>query len=379
MKLRKVLTAALALVLLTGTLTMNVSANRGLVYTAPKGTPVIDGEYDDVWATARWTNVHHVWDGKEDSSSRLRIKLLWDDNNLYFYAEVFDEQKNKRNDLIEIYLDQKNDKKVAYGEDDSHTRFYVHQEGCFQGSDTYAGKNHQADAPSINKVIGTNRYAVEGALAFNVVKPAVNNEMGLEFMYNDGSLYEPFIEAYRWNIESDKGEAGAFEETKNWGTLKFGEAGAPLPENTYIDGDKMDLGESKNNTSGDKNNNASSDKNTNKDDNKTNADANKDTNKDTNADANKDTNKDTNADANKDTNKDTNVDADKNVDKDANVSNDKTADADAEKGGMSSRTIAIIAILAVAVVAFFVILFSGKKKKVDATVDEANETNEVNE
>lgn len=307
MKFRKILVGALATVMLMGTLTMTTSAHHNRVYTAPKGTPTIDGEYDDVWATAPWTNVHNSADGKDDSTSRLRIKLLWDDANLYFYAEVFDEHKNKRNDLVEIYLDQKNDKTVEYNEDDSQTRFYVHQLGAMQGSDKYAGAHSQQDAVTSIKTIEKDRYVVEGSLVFNSVKPAVGNKMGLEFMYNDGNLYSGFVEAYRWNVDSANGENAACYDTNNWGTLVFAAAGEALPENTYVEGEKMELTGKKEEST------------------------------DTDASADADTDTDADVDANEDT--------------------------DADKGGMNKKTIIVIAVLAVAVVGFLVILFTGKKKE----------------
>ncbi len=316
MKFRKILVGALATVMLMGTLTMTTSAHHGRIYTAPKGTPTIDGDYDDVWATAPWTNVHNSADGKDDSTSRLRIKLLWDDNNLYFYGEVFDEHKNKRNDLIEIYVDQKNDKTVEYNDDDSQTRFYVHQLGAMQGSDKYAGENSQQDATTAIKTIEKDRYVVEGALVFNSVKPAVGNKMGLEFMYNDGNLYSGFVEAYRWNVDSANGENAACYDTNNWGTLVFADTGEALPENTYIEGEKMELTGKKD-----------------------------------------------------DADKDADASADADADTDADVDADKDTDKDADKGGMNKKTIIVIAVLAVAVVAFLVILLTGKKKKED-TIEE---------
>ena len=125
MRLNKTIVACfLSLSMLLG-MAMNAGATFNRSYTAPKGTPVLDGEIDDVWSTAEWTDVDKIWDTQRDTDSAMRIKLLWDDSHLYFLSVVYDTQENRRNDIVEVYLDQNNDKSVEYGPDDYQTRFYV--------------------------------------------------------------------------------------------------------------------------------------------------------------------------------------------------------------------------------------------------------------
>lgn len=313
MKLKKILVLGLALTMLLGS-TMNVGATFNRSYTAPKGTPTVDAEYDDVWATAPWTNVDKSWDGNADTNSVLRIKCLWDETHFYFYAEVYDEHQNKRNDLVEIYLDQKNDKvKDKYNEDDSQTRFYVHKSGVVKGAADVAGENAQFDALSANKSIGENMYAVEGALSWaSGITPAIGTKMGLEFMYNDGNLYNAFSEAFRWNADTANGDEPPYAGTSCWGTLILGDVAQALAADTYVEGESkieggQKLPENNNKTDG----NAS-------------------------------------------------VDANGNPVGDTDAAD---TDADDTKGGMDTKTIVVIAALAVIVVAIIVILLSGKKKK----------------
>ncbi len=75
---------------------MNTNAVFNRSYTAPKGTPVIDAAVDDVWSTAAWTAVDKPWDGTKDTDSVLHVKLLWDENHLYFLAHVYDSEHNRR-------------------------------------------------------------------------------------------------------------------------------------------------------------------------------------------------------------------------------------------------------------------------------------------
>lgn len=233
MKLRKLLVCSLAIAMLFG-MTLTTNAAYGRSYEAPKGTPEIDAEVDEVWKTAPWTSVDKVWDGSVDTDSKLRIKLVWDETYLYFLADVYDTAENKRNDIVEIYLDQKNDKTAIYGDDDTHTRFYV-KGGVVQGDAKLAGTNAQLDAPSAAKSLGNDKFIVEGAIKWPAGKPAIGDEMGLEFMYNDGTLYQAFMEAYRWNVDTTNGDEPPYASTEYFGTLILKDVGTPLPDNASID------------------------------------------------------------------------------------------------------------------------------------------------
>ena len=226
---KKWISLILATAMLLG-MTMNVGAAFNRSYTAPKGTPVIDGEIDDVWNTAEWTAVDKTYDTTRDTDSVCYVKLLWDESHLYFLANIYDTTENERNDLMEIYIDQ--DKKAAgeYEEDDFHTRFFVRKSGAKQDS----GKNCQNDAPSIAKSLGDNKFLVEGQLEWKGGKASVGDEIGLEFMYNDGTMFQAFMEAYRWNADTANGDEWPFESTKYFGTLILAEAGTASAENSTL-------------------------------------------------------------------------------------------------------------------------------------------------
>ncbi len=214
---------------------MKAEAAFGRSYTAPKGTPVLDGEVDDVWNTAKWTNVDKVHDDARDGVSTCRVKVLWDETGLHFLAEVYDLTLNKRNDLVEVYLDQKGDKTRDFGEDDTHTRFYVRQEGVVTSS--ASGMNAQLEALSAVKDLGDNTYRVEGTLSWMTGVPKVGDKMGLEFMLHDGSEFKTKEEAYRWNCDSASGDEPAFSSTVSWGELILADAGTALDPETYVEGE----------------------------------------------------------------------------------------------------------------------------------------------
>ena len=241
--------ACISLLVATLSVGMSAEANFGRTYTAPKGSPVLDGEVDDVWATAKWTNVDKVHDGSRDGDSMLRIKCLWDENGFYFLGEVYDTTLNRRNDLIEVYLDQLNDKTLAYNDDDTHTRFFVRTTGVV--SNEASGKNAQLDAESAVAKLDGDKYLVEGKLSWYSGAPKVGQQMGLEFMYHDGTEYQAMTEAYRWNVDEPGGDAQAWSDTTNWGTVTFAEAGEALPADTYVDGETMNTNEGAADNAGD--------------------------------------------------------------------------------------------------------------------------------
>lgn len=89
------------------------------------GSPVIDGEIDEVWNNAPTINPMYV---NPNIQSSATFKVLWDDNALYILAQVKDSDLSVasinayQQDSMEIFLDEKNDKTKEYGIDDLHFR-----------------------------------------------------------------------------------------------------------------------------------------------------------------------------------------------------------------------------------------------------------------
>lgn len=231
MKMKKVLISSLAILMFLGA-TMNAKATFNRSYTAPKGTPVIDGIADSVWETAEWTAVDKPWDGKTGTTATLHMKVLWDNNHLYFLAKVYDPRVKDTHDIVEIYLDQNNDKSMVYGSDDTHTRFYV-SGGVVTMPIEERGKNAQLNAQSASRVIGEYQHIIEGALSWPSGTPKVGDRMGLEFMYQDGfPCQEFFVEAFRWNADTANGEQPPYEGTSAFGTLILADAKTTQNNNT---------------------------------------------------------------------------------------------------------------------------------------------------
>ena len=85
--------SALRALTCTATLALSVSA-VGETYTAQKGTPVIDGTVDDVWANAEKVQLTHVktgdlkGDGTMPEGLSVYASMLWDESAFYFLFDI---------------------------------------------------------------------------------------------------------------------------------------------------------------------------------------------------------------------------------------------------------------------------------------------------
>ena len=115
--MKKFLSALLALTC-TATLALSVSA-VGETYNAQKGTPVIDGTVDDVWANAEKVQLSHVkagdlkGDGTMPEGLSVYASMLWDESAFYFLFDIHDddfafnsEAGDWKNDSVYLYIDE---------------------------------------------------------------------------------------------------------------------------------------------------------------------------------------------------------------------------------------------------------------------------------
>ena len=87
-----------------------------------KGTPVVDGELDDIWKTASVYTVDKTPVIRDESldpdidwnprNVKGTFRLLWDENNLYVYAEINDPYVKDAMDRFNLFISPTNNKKV---------------------------------------------------------------------------------------------------------------------------------------------------------------------------------------------------------------------------------------------------------------------------
>jgi enterochelin esterase-like enzyme len=148
------------------------------------GSPDIDGEIDDVWSLARPVKFEKVSSGSTSTTGTM--KVLWDDNAVYFLAEVKDENISDASgnvyekDSVEFFLDQDNKRNGIYEGDDSQFRINFKNE-------TSADHGDLTNLYSAAKVLEDNSgYVIEGRIALSVT-PANGMIMGMEGQINDAT------------------------------------------------------------------------------------------------------------------------------------------------------------------------------------------------
>lgn len=93
---------------------------------AAYGTPTVDGEVDDIWASAEEIKINRqvmAWEGATGTA-----QVLWDENNLYVLVHVKDDvldatsENDYEHDSVELFVDLDNAKSASYGADDGQYR-----------------------------------------------------------------------------------------------------------------------------------------------------------------------------------------------------------------------------------------------------------------
>lgn len=113
-------------------LTVTESGGPEISYVG--AAPTVDGTPEPAWESATALPIAKAW-GKfgaepaNDADLSATAKTLWDDQNLYVWAEVKDAQvmsagsQYARRDALELFVDIGNDKSNSFGADDFHFHF----------------------------------------------------------------------------------------------------------------------------------------------------------------------------------------------------------------------------------------------------------------
>lgn len=182
---------------------------------AVKGTPVIDGSIDAVWANAksivtdRWVN--------GTSGSKAKVRTLWDGRRLYVLAEVTDSLLSKKSanaweqDSVEIFIDQNNAASSSYDSDDGQYRINFDNEQSV--SPVSLGENLISAAKRT-----ANGYVVEASIAWIGKAPKAGDLIGFDVQINndeDGDGDRDSVSV--WNDRSGQ----SYQNTFGFGVLKL--------------------------------------------------------------------------------------------------------------------------------------------------------------
>ncbi len=148
---------------------------------ATKGTPTIDGEIDDIWASANVLDINTYSMGNGATGT---AKVLWDEDYIYVLAEVTDpvlsaaSVNTYEQDTVEIFLDENNHKTTAYESDD------------IQARTNYLGEKSVTDGLSTDAFISAaattaNGYLVEFAIPTTLGGFTSGQVVGFDAQIND--------------------------------------------------------------------------------------------------------------------------------------------------------------------------------------------------
>ena len=231
--MKKILSLLVVAVLMLGMMSMSASAARDLKYTAQWGTATIDGVYEDTWDIngSAWTEIDLHHDGSADSVCAARAKMMHDDSLIYFFVEITDATLANKDleltqmDQFEIYFDEDACKDVAYCENS-------YQLGMTLAGEVRPGTNAEA-VGAVECVkefkVGTseNGYTLEFSVAPLNGIPAADKAIGLEFMYQNSAEDGTFLDALRWNVDTNAGDTAPWQAPECWGELYCAEYVAP--------------------------------------------------------------------------------------------------------------------------------------------------------
>jgi endo-1,4-beta-xylanase len=157
-----------------------------------QGSPAIDAESDLIWQ-----NSGETLDLEENEYLGGEVKLSWDENNIYLYAQIEDESKNTE-DMLEIFVDEANAKTA-----DS------------KGLKHYQIKRSGESNLKTAAVEKDNSYLIEAVIPVESRNLKVGDQVGFDLKINDAESETSII----WNDFTKK----QTESAENYGTLNLKE------------------------------------------------------------------------------------------------------------------------------------------------------------
>ncbi|MEJ5309790.1 MAG: endo-1,4-beta-xylanase [Anaerolineae bacterium] len=190
---------------------------------AIKGTPVIDGIADPIWAEANEIRTD-VWVSGSGGAT-AKVKTLWDETHLYVFAVVSDSLLTKAStnpweeDSIEVFVDQNNAKTTSYESDDGQYRVNFDNEQSFGGAASAATlRSATVIIPANQTLLMEGSYIVEAAITLTAVMPQPGVFIGFDFQVNDDADGDGDRDSVAiWNDPTGQ----SWQNTSRIGVLQF--------------------------------------------------------------------------------------------------------------------------------------------------------------
>lgn len=200
---------------------------------AAKGTPVLDGEIDEIWSTTDSFQAEKVSDLTK-TYPLATMRLLWDETNLYVLAEVEDDNLSViganlwEHDSMEFFMDENNASSTAYQVDDGHYR--VNYENLRTGGTR--GKNINASKFSSAARVVEGGYIIEAKLPLTTITGSIGTVIGFDAGASDDSNRDGIRDnATMWSNQRFNSD----QSTEWYGDVTFvgpGEVSTPTPTAT---------------------------------------------------------------------------------------------------------------------------------------------------
>ncbi len=228
--MKKILSAALAALLLAASAGTAVYAADAPAGDAIKGTPTIDGKIDDVWANAPVYSIDRVKDGR-DTGLKSQFSAMWDETALYVLIIAEDSDHSFEGgpsvgDGMEIYLDLNNAKTMTFDDDgQAYFAMCANDAGTLSYDGSAYGKMILEDAASVAMTTEDGRYIYEAKILAEAMEVEFTENMtiGFDIQVNDQVSGETSRSgAYGWSDDINK----AWESPEVYGNLTFTAGGA---------------------------------------------------------------------------------------------------------------------------------------------------------
>ena len=198
---KKLLTFMLVISAIVSIIPVPCVRAAGQIAEAAYGTPVIDGEIDEVWSKTNAYIVEHCHETKDDMYKGW-FKVLWDEDYIYVLAKSYSTQLDDSiayghmQDSFDAYFDEDMDGTNGYETDDYQVRTNYKSE--------VSGNNY----PDFSKIIAAAKpfdmgFVGEMAIPLTTKNPSEGLELGFEVLMTASQT--PVVERrqYLWNTSKD--------------------------------------------------------------------------------------------------------------------------------------------------------------------------------
>ena len=168
--------------------------------TAAYGTPAIDGELDDIWASTAVQDVKLVDTAVIPSETQTTgtVRVMWDEEYLYFFITVDKHGvpissgggSENTDDCADVcftmngnFTDENN---ISSGEEEFGGVFRVLEDGTFGGFGTYQENNLDNFKGAMKRTSDT-AYNSEYAIPWTSITPSAGYVMGMDIQINDAT------------------------------------------------------------------------------------------------------------------------------------------------------------------------------------------------